>query len=155
MHRGFEPRTLAKARESTIKIMYRIFISHSWSYSSDYDKVESFLRQEGISFYNHSAPKDDPIHTNGTDKQLSDAIEAKVKGCSCVIILAGVYSTYSKWINREIEMAQKYNKPIIGVQPWGAEYISTVVREAATVIVGWNAKSIANAVRNYAINQLY
>lgn len=37
----------------------------------------------------------------------------------------------------------------------GAEYISTVVREAATVIVGWNAKSIANAVRNYAINQLY
>lgn len=135
--------------------MYRIFISHSWSYSTDYGKVESFLRQEGILFYNHSVPKNDPIHTNGTDKQLSDAIEAKVKGCSCVIILAGVYSTYSKWINREIEMAQKYNKPIIGVQLWGAESISSVVRKAATVIVGWNAKSIANAVRNYAIYQPY
>lgn len=57
--------------------MYRIFISHSWAYSSDYDKIESFLRQEGIVFYNHSVPKNDPIHTNGTDKQLSDAIEAR------------------------------------------------------------------------------
>ena len=89
--------------------MYRIFISHSWAYSSDYDKIDSFLHQEGIYFYNHSVPKSDPIHTNGTDKQLSDAIEAKIKGCSCVIILAGVYSTYSKWINKEIEMAKKYN----------------------------------------------
>lgn len=142
-----------RTRESTIKIMYRIFISHSWAYSSDYDKIESFLRQEGISFYNHSVPKSDPVHTNGTDKQLSDAIEAKIKGCSCVIILAGVYSTYSKWINKEIEMAKKYKKPIIAVQPWGAERTSIVVKNAATVIVGWNAKSVANAVRNYAIYQ--
>ena len=137
----------------TLNLIYRIFISHSWAYSDAYDKVESFLRQEGVSFYNHSVPKDDPIHTNGTDKELSEAIEAKIKGCSCVIILAGVYATYSKWINKEIEMAQKYNKPIIAVQPWGADRTSSVVKEAATVIVGWNAKSVANAVRNYAIYQ--
>lgn len=135
--------------------MYRIFISHSWAYSEAYDKIESFLRQEGVSFYNHSVPKDDPIHTNGTDKELSEAIEAKVKGCSCVIILAGVYATYSKWINKEIEMAQKYNKPIIAVQPWGAERTSSVVKEAATVIVGWNAKSVADAVKHTHYKILY
>ena len=143
-----------RTRESTFVIMYRIFISHSWSYSSDYDKVEFFLQQEGVLYYNHSVPKNDPIHTNGTDKQLYEAIEAKIKGCSCVIILAGVYSSYSRWINKEIEMAKKYNKPIIAVQPWGAERTSTVVKNAATIIVGWNAKSVANAVRNYAIYQL-
>lgn len=142
-----------RTREFALIDMYRIFISHSWAYSSDYDKIESFLRQEGIVFYNHSVPKNDPIHTNGTDKQLSDAIEAKVKGCSCIIILAGVYATYSKWINKEIEMAKKYNKPIIAVQPWGAERTSSIVKNAADVIVGWNAKSVANAVRNYAIYQ--
>ena len=131
--------------------MYRIFISHSWAYSEAYDKVESFLRQEGVSFYNHSVPKDDPIHTNGTDKELSEAIEQTLLVCSCVIILAGVYATYSKWINKEIEMAQKYNKPIIAVQPWGAERTSSVVKEAATVIVGWNAKSVADAVKQYAL----
>jgi len=133
--------------------MYRIFISHSWSYSEQYDKIEEFLKQENIHYYNHSVPKDDPIHTNGTDAQLEAAIEAKVKGCSCVIILAGVYATYSKWINKEIKMAQKYNKPIIAVEYWGAERTSTVVKAAADVIVKWQAKSVADAVREYAINQ--
>lgn len=66
---------------------------------------------------------------------------------------AGVYATYSKWINKEIEMAQKYRKPIIAVQPWGAERTSSVVKNVADVIVGWNAKSVANAVREYAIYQ--
>lgn len=131
--------------------MYRIFISHSWAYSKAYDKVEDFLREEDVEFYNHSVPKDDPVHTNGSDRQLYDAIEAKIKGCSCVIILAGVYASYSKWINKEIEIAQKYGKPIIAVQPWGAERTSLAVKNAADVIVGWNAKSVANAVRNYAI----
>lgn len=131
--------------------MYRVFISHSWSYSEHYDKVESFLTQERVPFYNHSVPKDDPIHTRGTDAQLRAAIDAKIKGCSCVIILAGVYASYSKWINIEIEIAQQYNKPIIAVQPWGAERTSVPVKNAADVIVGWNAKSVANAVRDYAI----
>lgn len=140
-----------RTRESTIEIMYRIFISHSWAYSSDYNKIESFLRQEGVSFYNHSVPKSDPIHTNGTDKQLSDAIEAKIKGCSCVIILAGVYSTHSKWINKEIAIAQKYGKPIIGVRLWGAEKVSDVVTQAADIVVGWNAASVANAVKIYSL----
>ena len=131
--------------------MYRIFISHSWAYSEAYDKVEEFLRNEGVSFYNHSVPKDAPVHTNGTDKELYDKIEAKVRGCSCVIILAGVYATYSKWINKEIEIAKKYNKPIIAVEPFASEKTSKVVRDAATVIVGWRASSIANAVRIYAL----
>lgn len=65
-----------------------------------------------------------------------------------------MYSSYSKWINIEIELAQKYAKPIIAVQPWGAEHTSVVVKNAANIIVGWNARSVANAVRNYAIYQL-
>lgn len=133
--------------------MYRIFISHSWSYSEQYDKIEEFLKQENVNYYNHSVPKDDPVHTNGTDTQLESAIEAKVKGCSCVIILAGVYATYSKWINKEIKIAKKYNKPIIAVEYWGAERTSSVVKNAADVIVKWQAKSVADAVREYAINQ--
>lgn len=132
--------------------MYRIFISHSWDYSSQYDKVEEFLLQEGIIFYNHSVPKDDPVHSK-TDRELRAAIDAKIKGCSCVIILAGVYATYSKWINIEIELAKQYNKPIIAVEYWGAERTSKVVKDAATTIVKWNAKSVAQAVRFYAINQ--
>ena len=126
--------------------MYRIFISHSWNYSNEYDSIIDFLDKQGVDYYNHSVPKNDPVHTNGTDKQLYDAIEAKIKGCSCVIILAGVYASYSKWINKEIEIDQKYRKPIIAVRYWGAARFSTVVMNAADRIVGWNSKSVADAI---------
>lgn len=134
-----------------IKLMFRIFISHSWAYSSQFDKVEEFLDQEGVSYDDHSVPKDDPVHTKGSDAALRAAIDAKIKGCSCVIILAGVYSSYSKWIKIETEIAKKYNKPIIAVEYWGSEKTSKVVKDAANVIVKWNAKAIAKAVRDYAL----
>ncbi len=130
---------------------YRIFISHAWSYNSAYKKIECFLKKEGVLYYNHSIPKDDPVHTDGTEDQLYRAIEAKIKGCSCVIILAGIYATYSKWIKKEIKIAKKYKKPIIAIQPRGAQYISSVAKSAASTIVKWNAKSISNAVYKYAL----
>lgn len=124
-----------------------IFISHSWTYGSQYDRLVEFLDQENLDYRNHSVPQDDPVHTNGTDKQLRAAIDAKIRQCSCVVILAGVYATYSKWINIEIEIAQSYEKPIVAVEYWGSQHTSLVVKNAADKIVGWNAKSVVNAIK--------
>jgi hypothetical protein len=126
---------------------YRIFVSHSWKYGDAYGKMTEFLRVQNVSFYDHSVPKDDPIHTSGTDKELEAAIDAKIKGCSGIIILAGVYSTYSKWINKEIAISLRYQKPIIAVEPWGSERTSAIVKQSADRIVKWNSKSLADAVR--------
>ena len=68
---------------------------------------------------------------------------------SCVIILAVVYSTYSKWINIEIELAQSMNKKIIAVEPFGASRTSTTVKNAADITVGWNTNSIVRAIKGY------
>ena len=68
---------------------------------------------------------------------------------SCVLILAGVYATYSKWINIEIELAQQMNKTIIAIEPWGSEKTSIVVKKAADKIVRWNTDSIVAAIRGY------
>ncbi len=130
---------------------YHLFISHSWAYSSTYDGLLALLDADpSFSYSNYSVPKDDPVHTNGTDKQLYEAIKEQVSHASVVLILAGVYSTYSKWINKEIKIAQTeflLPKPIIAVQPWGAERTSTVVKNAANKIVGWNSKSVINAIK--------
>ncbi len=126
---------------------YRLFISHSWSYDKNYQRVVELIQEQGISFYDHSVPKNDPIHTNGTDKQLHDAIEAKMKGTSCILILAGVYASYSKWIKKEIAIAESYGKSIIAIEPWDSDRTSTVVKNAADKIVKWQGKSIADAIK--------
>lgn len=126
---------------------YRLFISHSWSYDKNYQRVVELIKEQGLHFYDHSVPKDDPIHTNGTDKQLHDAIEAKMKGTSCVLILAGVYASYSKWIKKEIAIAQHQGKSVIAIEYWGSEKTSKVVKDAADKVVKWQGKSIVDAIK--------
>lgn len=128
---------------------YRLFISHSWSYGDAYHKVVNMIKKQGIEFYDHSVPRHNPIHTNGTDKELHDAIEAKMKGTSCILILAGVYASYSKWIQKEIAIAQSQGKAIIAIEPWGSEKTSKVVKDNANEIVKWQASSIANAIKRW------
>ena len=62
-----------------------------------------------------------------------------------------MYVLYSEWIDYEIDTAVAYNKPIIGVEPWGQERIPVKVQTYAKKMVGWNSSSIIDAVRNYAL----
>lgn len=133
---------------------YNLFISHSWAYSNAYDGLVNLLdARKYFSYRNSSVPKDDPLHTSGTDKALYAAIKKKVSPCSVVLILAGVYGSYSKWIDKEIQIAQtefSVSKPIIAIKPRGSQRTSTKVTEAADKIVGWNTESIVSAIRGLA-----
>ena len=93
---------------------------------------------------NYSVPKDDPIHNARTDAQLRAAIRNQMIPCHVVLIMAGVYSTYSKWIGIEIEIAQRgflTPKPIIAIKPWGNDR-----KEQPTKVIwmrsGWSSGSI-------------
>lgn len=129
---------------------YNLFISHSWTYSDKYERLVEMLDGKPNFYYkNYSIPKDDPIHNAENDDELKKAIKHQMQSASCVLILAGVYATYSRWINIEIELAQEMGKTIIAIEPWGAEKTSTVVKNAANKIVRWNTDSIVSAIRGY------
>jgi len=132
---------------------YKLFISHSWAYGDAYEKIVGFLNSANyFDWTDYSVPKNDPIHNAANDKQLYEAIKRQMPFVNCVIMMAGVYSTYSKWINKEIEIAKTiYSKPIIAVEPWGSEKTSKVVKDNADVIVKWQASSIIQAIRDYSI----
>lgn len=90
---------------------YNLFISHSWAYGDAYDKLVGMLDAKSYFDYkNYSVTKNDPIHNAANAQQLKEAIRRQIQPASCVLILAGVYSTYSKWINIEIELAQSMGK---------------------------------------------
>ena len=60
----------------------------------------------------------------------------------------GMYANYSEWIQKEIDGANAYNKPILAVNPWGQERKSSVVHSACSKMVGWNSKSVVNGIWN-------
>ena len=129
---------------------YNLFISHSWTYSDKYERLVEMLDGKPNFYYkNYSIPKDDPIHNAENDDELKKAIKNQMQSASCVLILAGVYATYSRWINIEIDLAQEMGKTIIAIEPWGAERTSETVKNAADKIVRWNTDSIVSAIRGY------
>lgn len=133
---------------------YNVFISHSWSYGEQYEGLCNLLDDASyFSHKNYSVPEDDPVH-DADNAQLYDAIKAQVAPCHVVIILAGKYATYSKWIKQEIKIAQTEftnPKPILAVKPWASTQVSSVVSDAADEIVGWSTNSIVSAIRKLSI----
>lgn len=129
---------------------YNLFISHSWTYGDAYDKLVSMLnRAPNFTYKNYSVPKNDPIHNANNDRELKAAIRNQMQHASCILIMAGKYASYSKWIQIEIALAQEMGKRIIAVEPWGAEQTSVVVKQAANVKAGWNTSSIVSAIKGY------
>lgn len=132
---------------------YRLFISHSWAYGDAYEKLVAFFHEHpNFKWTDYSVPKDDPIHNAPSETALYNAIKTQIAPVNCVVILAGVYSSYSKWINHEIAIAKKvFNKPIIAIEPWASEKTSKVVKDNADAVVKWQSASIVSAIREHAI----
>ena len=131
-------------------MQYNLFISHSWTYSDEYARLINMLDSvPGFTYRNYSVPKDDPIHNAPYDYQLKAALRNQMQHASCVLVLAGVYSTYSRWIKIELELAREMGKKIIAIEPWGAERTSWIVKVYADEIVKWQGSSIVKAIRGY------
>jgi len=130
---------------------YNLFISHSWSYSDAYEKLVALLDSAPyFSYKDYSVPKDDPIHNAPNQALLYQAIKKQMSLSQVVIILAGVYATYSKWIDNEIYIAARefpQPKPILAIEPWGSERTSQKVKDNADLIVKWNTDSIVEGIR--------
>lgn len=97
-----------------------------------------------------TVPLTNPLDVNGK-RELKEKLRNRISLCSCVIILSGMYVSYSEWIDYEIDTAIELGKPIIGVKPRGQERIPNKVSDNADIMVGWNSSSVVQAVRNYAL----
>jgi len=132
---------------------YRLFISHSWAYSDAYDKLVKFFNEHpNFNWIDYSVPRNDPIHNAPDERRLYEAIKNQMQFVNCVVMLAGVYSTHSKWINKEIEIAKRvFSKPLVAIEPWASERTSQIVKNNADAIVKWQSASVVSAIRQCAL----
>lgn len=124
----------------------RIFISHPYSLTPHYENLNEMLQKKRyFQFYNHSVPKDQKLP--GNRRQVHQKIENRIKNTSAVIVVASKHASHRPAIRKEIQLAKKYNKPVIGVRPRGQKQVSRFISKNATEIVGWNSSSIVKAIR--------
>jgi len=134
---------------------YDLFISHSWKYGEVYNSMVNLLNNASyFKWRNYSCPEHDPAIDPSTEygrNKLIEALKNQIRPVNCVIIIGGMYASHSYWIQKEIDIALSYDKPIIGVRPRGAERMPQAVVDAADEIVNWNTDSIVGAIRRNSI----
>lgn len=126
---------------------YNTFISHSWAYNSDYEFVLNSLRESNINVRDFSVSINDPFGPMANSK-LKDSITGQIQYASVFIILAGMYSAYSNWIDYEINESIRLGKPILAVCPWGQERVPVKIQDCANQIVRWNSSSIVDGFKS-------
>lgn len=130
--------------------VYKIFISHSWDHVDDLMSLRNLLKQRG--YFNvefEEVPPHDPIDSQNAT-YVKYRVSQRISNSDVVIGLAGMYASYSSWMEWELNQAIQQGKPILGVIPWGQERVSETVRSKANKIVRWNTESIVDAIRDLA-----
>ena len=127
---------------------YFVFICHDWEYSDEYYRVCQLLdRAPHFRWKNQSVPEHDPLDT---DDMLQKNLRDQIRPADVMLVLAGMYTARSGWMDWEMAFARRIGKSIIGVKPWGNVQLPVVVQLNADDIVGWNTGSIVATIRRCA-----
>ncbi len=125
---------------------YNIFISHSWHYSNHYDKIYEWITISNITSSNYSISIEKKF-PRMSKTQLKAAITEQISHASVVIIPAGMYASYSEWIDYEINEAIRMNKKILGIYPWGQERVPSKIALNADLMVHWQQDSVIRGIK--------
>jgi len=128
--------------------MYDLFVTHAWRYHNDWSKISDMLdKTPGLSWRNFSLPWHDPAMNPNTEiggKFIRHFLENQIIPVHGVILLAGAYSIKSNrgWLDMEVDMARRHNKPIIGLPAIDATTVPDEVNALCDASVGWDVQEL-------------
>ncbi|MFC6906820.1 TIR domain-containing protein [Halalkalicoccus tibetensis] len=130
---------------------YRLFLSHSWSYDDEYERMVDLLNEKSnFSWDNYSVPEKDKVNATTTAGLKRVLKNKQIKPATVVVILSGMYAEHSTWIKREVRIANELDKQILAVKPHGNTRIPIYIRNRADKTVNWSTNSVVRAIRDLA-----
>jgi hypothetical protein len=128
----------------------RIYVTHAFASHPDYHRVFEYLEALPNFFYrNCSVP--DHLPSTGGKEALKEEYRAQLKMAEVVVVLSSLYIENEYWTTYQMDAAQASNLPLVAIEPFGvtAKVPAEVAKRAAEV-VGWNERTIVDAVRRQA-----
>jgi hypothetical protein len=141
---------------------YKIFISHTWKHNIDYCNLIELLRYAKNFHYEiYSNPTVDNLFV--TEKTLLNELYNQIEQANIVMILTNMFVYDRPWVEKEINIATKYGKPIIALKSKiiknvppiysdNYKHISCIARTNRNIkaIIPWNTLDIINAIIKYS-----
>lgn len=131
---------------------YDIFLTHAWRFHDDWSKFSKLLDgNPGITWRNFSLPWHDPAikaYTESGGRFIRDFLEGQIIPVHCVVLLTGVHEINSarRWLDMEVEIARKYNKPLIGVPAFGEKTVPNEISSLCDACCEWDVMQLVSTI---------
>lgn len=127
-----------------------IFISHSWQHVDDLKKLKNLLEsRKNFKVEFKQVEPEKPIKSEESS-YIRKVLKKKLNESNVVLGIAGMYASYSDWMEWELNTAVELGINVVGVIPRGQKRISQIVTKYSSENVMWNTESIVEAIRKYS-----
>ena len=125
-----------------------VFISHIHEDDKGLGKLKSLLRNNGMTLRDYSINADNPNNARSEDYIKSDILAPRIQRSGTLVVYISPETKNSKYVNWEIEYAEKKNKRIVGVWADGEKgcEVPEALDKHADAVVGWTGNSIIDAI---------
>jgi hypothetical protein len=125
-----------------------IFISHIHEDDVDLGAMKRLLAGNGFNVRDSSINSTRP--NNATNEQYikAEILAPRIRWAGTMVVLISAGTRDSKWVDWEIEYAQRMGKRIVGVWEHGAGEcdVPDALDRYADAVVGWRAERIEGAI---------
>ena len=131
---------------------YDIFATHAWRFHEDWTKFTELMdKMPGLLWRNFSLPWHDPAISPNTEaggRFIRSSLESQIIPVHVVVLLAGVYEIRSArvWVDMEVAMAKKHNKPIVGMPAINKDSIPNELLALCDTSSKWDAAQLIAAI---------
>ena len=125
-----------------------VFISHIHEDDAGLGKIKDLLAKGGMTIRDSSINSSNPNNAKSEDYIKSQILAPQIKWAGTLVVYVSPDTKNSKWVNWEIEYAQKLGKRIVGVWEHGAKDcdLPDALSNYADAMVGWTGSSIIDAI---------
>ena len=131
---------------------YDLFLTHAWHYTDEWQQLVAILDRHLGRWRNWSLPWHDTSidrYTADGKVQLDALLNGHISMTAAVILVPETAKTGDGrfWLNKQLELATKHSKPVIGVMPVSGDPFPESLASSTRTIVRRDAEEIVNAVR--------
>jgi hypothetical protein len=130
-----------------------VFISHHHADDAEVEKLTALLKRGGYDIRNSSIrakPANEQRLQRGLvkDETIRRLLRMKISWASTVVVMIGKETHERRWVNWEIEQANRQGKRIVGVYVRGgtSANLPSALEKYASSIVGWNTDAVIDAI---------
>ncbi len=125
-----------------------LFLSHIHEDDPGLGKFKELLGKHGMAVRDYSVSADNPNNAHSESYIKTNILGPRIQKSSTLVVYVSEATKESKWVNWEVEYAQKLGKRIVGVWAHGEQgcELPEMLDKYHDALVGWSGSNIVDAI---------